>query len=199
MPTKSTIQFSVVAGVLITFIFLSFDNSVFDAVTRSASIVFVFLVIYDRWFWRKFFIPQLTKTPVLHGTWKGSYASNYENPETRKNASGDIYLVVKQTFWSVSVRSLSEESSSRSITATLRKLHDSTRELVYVYSNKPKAAFKNRSKPNTGTAFIDVGSKVYPQLLKGSYFTDRGHEGDLVFEKHQNKIADSYEEAEELF
>src|SRR5438477_619196 len=79
------------------------------------------LLLWERWLWSgRLFRPWLTTRPDLRGTWKGWLASDWVDPVT-KQGRGDIecYLVIRQTFSTLDLRLLTEESGSISLSANI--------------------------------------------------------------------------------
>lgn len=151
------------------------------AVTASALI----LVIFDRWLWRLPGVCNLHGTPVLHGTWHGSLASDWVDPETNKRISPDpnVFLVVRQRFWRVSVRLLTKESSSESVVASFNAHTDGVRDLVWVYMNMPRAGVRHRSEVHFGGTVLGA-PRDRSAGLHGHYFTDRASKGELNLSTH---------------
>lgn len=151
------------------------------------------LWIFDRWGWRQFGVRHLTGRPVLHGTWHGELASDWIDPSTGKaiDPDPDVFLVVRQRFWSVSARLLTNESKSCSLFAKLTADADGVCQLIYVYDNRPEAEVRNRSQPHYGTAVLTAPRDRADGLL-GQYFTDRKTIGDMRFYKHYPRLVESY-------
>src|SRR5712691_4178562 len=77
------------------------------------TVVLYAVIAFDLWFWK---IPLLhswfVKRPVIDGTWRVEIRSNWKNPSTDK-VLGPIkgYMVIRQTFSTLSMRLLTEESN----------------------------------------------------------------------------------------
>ena len=81
--------------------------------TVTTIVVFATLA-FDLWLWK---IPLLhgwfVKRPVIDGTWKVEIRSNWKNPATGARIGPvEGYMVIRQTFSTLSLRLLTEESSS---------------------------------------------------------------------------------------
>jgi SMODS-associating 2TM, beta-strand rich effector domain len=160
------------------------------AVTAAAAGLWVF----DRWVWRQPVVRNLHSRPVLHGTWHGELASSWVDPKTEKqiDPDPDVFLVVRQRFWSVSARLLTNESSSSSLFAELAEGQDGVCQLLYIYSNQPQAAFQHRSPAHFG-AVVLTAPRNRADGIEGQYFTGRGTKGDLRFRVRYSALIESHD------
>src|SRR5215213_7478472 len=86
----------------------------------ATSVAGLFVIAFDMWLWRAPKVGRLvSKRPDVRGTWCGTLASHWVDPETGERVAPDpeVYLVVRQTFWSVSANLITRESKSCSTTA----------------------------------------------------------------------------------
>lgn len=160
------------------------------AVTAAAAGLWVF----DRWAWRQPGIRRLHSRPILHGTWHGELASSYKDPRTGKQIDPDldVFLVVRQRFWSVSARLLTNESKSSSLFAELAAGQDGVCQLLYIYTNHPEAAFQHRSPVHYG-AVVLTAPRNRADGIEGEYFTGRRTKGDLRFRTHYPDLVESHD------
>lgn len=151
------------------------------------------LWVFDRWGWRQFGIRRLTGRPGLHGTWHGEIVSDWINPSTEKKIppDRDVFLVVRQRFWSVSARLLTNESKSCSLLANLTTDADGVCQLLYIYDNRPEAEVRHRSEPHYGAVVLTAPRNRTDGLI-GQYFTDRKTTGDLRFHEHYSQLVESH-------
>lgn len=165
----------------------------------SVTIGVAALLIFDRWGWRQPGIRRLTTRPVLHGTWHGEVASRWINPATGKGIDPDpnTFLVVRQRFWSVSVRLLTNESSSCSLFAELTAGADGVCQLLYIYLNQPRAEVQHRSNPHYGGVVL-TAPKNREDGIEGQYFTQRETTGDMRFHVHFPQVVESYSAGQKL-
>lgn len=153
---------------------------------------------WDRWIWRAPLFQRLQPIPPnIIGTWKGELRSHWVDPATKTNPPHkDVYLVIKQTFSSVSVALFTEESQSQShsVMAKVTKTHG----LSYLYLNEPEMTASERSHMHRGAAMFRLsGSPV--DTMRGRYWTDRDTKGELVFKERRSTHADDYAAATVLF
>lgn len=157
------------------------------------------LAIFNRWVWHFPLIRKAHGRPVLRGTWHGELASQWINPETKEGIppDPDVFLVVRQSFWVVSVRLITKESKSVSLSATLRNTGDGVYDLSYLYTNDPRLSVQHRSKSHLGAAVLaapgdrDAG-------LEGMYFTARPSQGEMQFRQHFKKLVETHRQGLEL-
>ena len=155
----------------------------------------VAVVVFNRWVWHFPLVRKLHGRPVLRGSWHGELASQWINPETGQGVplDPDVFLVVRQTFWTVSVRLITRESKSVSLTADLRDTGDGVHELAYLYSNEPRLSVQHRSKPHTGAAML-AAPVDRAAGLEGVYFTPRPSQGEMRFRRHFTTLIETHEQ-----
>src|SRR4051812_47720370 len=138
MPPKAVLQ-TVAALVILALIGLTALRGAPDTLSEwlapiapAGAVAGSGLWVFDRDAWRWPGIRKLTGRPVLHGTWHGTLASSWKNPATGEQVppDPDVFLVIRQRFWSVSVRQLTKESASASMTASLTKDDDGVHQLA---------------------------------------------------------------------
>ena len=142
------------------------------------------LWLFDGWVWRWPGVCRLHSRPVLHGTWHGTLTSDYIDPATVQQVpeDPDVFLVVRQRFWQVTIRFLTKESASLSMVAAFREDIDGVQELVSVYTNKPKGEVRDRSQVHLG-ALVLAAPRPTSAGFAGEYFTDRNTRGALSFRR----------------
>lgn len=157
------------------------------------------VAVFNRWLWHFPLIRKIHGRPVLRGTWHGELASQWINPQTGRGVppDPDVFLAVRQTFWTVSVRLITKESKSYSIAATLQDTGDGVYELDYVYANTPRVSVRDRSELHYGAAVL--AAPVDREAgLEGHYFTDRNTRGEMRFTRHFTKLVETHEAGRKL-
>lgn len=159
----------------------------------AVTVALAVLWIFDRWAWRQFGIWHFTGRPVLHGTWHGELASDWKDEATGEKIEPDpdVFLVVRQRFWSISARLLTNESKSKSLFAELTADADGVCQLLYVYDNRPEAEVRHRSQPHFG-AVVLTAPRSRTDGIVGQYFTDRKTTGDMRFPVHFPQLVESH-------
>jgi hypothetical protein len=168
-------------------------------IAPAVAVAWAGLLVFDRYAWRWPGIRKLTGRPGLHGTWHGRLASDWVNPKTNERVppDPDVFLVIRQRFWSISVRQLTKESASASMTASLTSGEDGVHELVFIYGNKPKQEFRHRSEIHHGAAVLTAPRSV-GDGIEGHYFTDRKTCGDLTFPTRYKHLGETHEAGRRL-
>jgi hypothetical protein len=203
-PSRALIQaiVLVVAGVyLAEFLIKGLPTSeLLQPLGAATAVAGLFVLAFDHYLWR---IPKLgrriSKRPDLRGTWRGTLTSHWEDPQTGQRVPPDpeVYLVVRQTFWSVSANLITKESKSCSTTATVEDDGCGQYQLVAMYRNTPRAAVRHRSEVHHGSFKLDVSGEPVSGL-EGYYWTDRSTMGEFEFGRRSKKTVESYGGAQAL-
>lgn len=156
------------------------------------------LTAWDRWIWRLSILQRFDLIPSsVAGTWKGLLTSAWIDPTTGVSPPPKtVYLVVRQTFSTVSVMLLTDESRSRSTFGRLSKV-DGISSLDYMYLNRPDSSVEHRSRMHHGSASLDVTGSPATRL-RGRYWTDRDSKGELDFDERVKTLADDFFVAQRL-
>ncbi len=192
----------VVAGVyLVSYLIRGLPTSeLFAPIGAAGAVVSLFVLAFDHLLWR---VPKigrmLSKRPDIRGTWRGRLASNWVNPETgnRIDPDREVYLVIRQTFWSVSGNLMTKESKSCSTTATIEDDGCGQYQFVAQYRNTPRASVRERSEVHHGSFKLDIGGQPVDRL-EGYYWTDRNTMGELEFDQRSLQRVESFKHARNL-
>lgn len=157
------------------------------------------VLAFDHCLWRMPKIGfRLSGRPDIRGTWKGTLISQWVDPETgRKRPPFEVYLVIRQTFWSINATLITEESKSRTEMASLRGGSEGPSQLLGIYHNKPRAEVRHRSPIHFGSFSLDVATSP-TRSLDGHYWTDRNTIGDMEFASHSRETVSTFGEAQRL-
>jgi len=173
-------------------------TELFAPIGAASSVAGLLVLAFDHFLWRFPKIGRtLSKRPNLRGTWRGRLASNWVDPETEKGVDPEVYLVVRQTFWSVTANLITKESKSCSTTATIEDDGCGQHQLVAQYRNTPRASVRERSEVHHGSFKLDIAGEPVEQM-EGYYWTDRMTRGELDFDRHSPKFVESYAHAQRL-
>ncbi|WP_456080961.1 Cap15 family cyclic dinucleotide receptor domain-containing protein [Microterricola pindariensis] len=144
----------------------------------------VLLWLWDAWLWRLPGLQSAAHRPRLDGLWRVTYHPTADSHIPEGGSRGPItgYFVIRQSFWFVTVRSYTKQSTSdsRSFYWDLRPGNDVS-TLTFTYENSPKESETHRSMRHFGTSQLDPTS-LQPKEIVGRYFTDRYTKGDLSAE-----------------
>lgn len=159
------------------------------------NVVLVVMYVFNKWLWRLPLLSTLFNRPVLAGTWKGELRSTWKDQHT--GAAGEpvlAFLVVRQTYESLSIQVVTAESESESLNAVVQGNRDGVPEVVTIYRANPKLLLRARSPIHYGAMRLRVHRN--PALrLEGEYWTDRDTKGQAVFSEHVSKVYSAFSSA----
>lgn len=151
---------SIVAGVT--------AYELFGYAGEAIGLAAILTALYEQKLWR--YNPWET-TPKLHAKYVGTFVSTYDN--IVRNGT----LEITQTLSTVSVIFSTEESRSRSISASIDEIAGE-KQLTYCFMNIPESKYRDRSEIHFGTAMLTI---LANGVLKGQYYTERKTLGDMEF------------------
>lgn len=137
---------------------------------------------WDLWLWRQPVLHRWSRRPLLEGTWLATLKPTAESniPKGGNRGPIDAYVIISQSYWSISVRQYTAESRSDSrATIWSAENHGTGTTLTYTYGNTPKQEHEARSRAHLGTAALDIVG-AQPRSIGGYYFTDRYTKGDMT-------------------
>lgn len=170
-----------VYGVVLHLAGIQLDGNVKKALTYLPVLATLLLIAWDLWVWRWPLIYKLCARPSLGGLWRVTLHPTADShiPEGGNHGPISAYLVVVQTYWTISLRLLTAESSSISRSFFWDNDHGTGTEwLTFIYDNTPMQRHQHRSTRHLGACQLKPGSRR-PQKIKGMYFTDRYTQGDM--------------------
>lgn len=154
---------------------------------------------FDLWLWRIPFLQGwFVKRPDVSGTWSVKIASTWKDPVTGlPSKPKQAFMVVKQTYSSLFVTMMTEESQSTCLSGTLIREDDGSYRLGVLYRNEPRQAARGRSPIHFGGMLLSVRKEGVTRL-DGHYWTDRGTAGEIEATNRQSKRVDSFAAASTL-
>jgi hypothetical protein len=155
------------------------------------SAVVLLLLMFDRWAWR--WLPLgVVRRPNIRGTWKA--ALHYEWPEGNRQTK-DCYLVIRQTFSTVSVQMYFDISASESRSADIVE-QNGRRSLWWSYWSAARPFDRENNPPHRGGAELSI-STVPKVSLTGSYWTERKTRGEITTSGRSKKLYEDFAGAEQ--
>ena len=169
----------------------------FGAVVGALSFT---LLLFDKWAWKwPIFRGWLVKRPDIDGVWKGEIQSDWIDPETGKGIPTiDCFVVVRQTASKLSIRLLTKESRSETVSSGIEVCGDDTFEITCAYRNKPKSMYRYRSEVHYGAMLLPADT-ARPKRLEGEYWTDRKTTGQMVLTDRRSGKPMTFDEASDLY
>ena len=128
----------------------------------------LFITIFDRnvWRWSLLRVLGIVKVPVLACSWEGNVISSHDQHECPIPAKVKII----QTWTHILLAFETENSESKSISASIFLDRDRVPTLNYEYQNQPKAASAPTMHIHQGTACLKLKND---ESLEGEYYTGR--------------------------
>lgn len=100
-------------------------------------LIFNFLTwVFSKYLWRMFFFPKLLDVPDLNGTWIGGYESIREDDGQQIRTTGNMQLIITQTWDKMMCQSIFEKSESYSDIIYLDLDSSQGTMLKFTYTNK---------------------------------------------------------------
>lgn len=199
-------QVQVVAGVVVAVFAVGIltsgghlDSSWLRFYSIAVTAALVALWLWDHWIWRLTWSQRFAAVPRdVRGTWQGTLTSQWIDPATGVVVPPkSAYLVVRQTWSTVSVTLLTNESASRSALAKVRPGNGSA-GIDYMYLNEPNSSVEHRSRMHHGSTSLAITGNPATRLW-GRYWTDRDSRGELNFTDRRGSLADDFESAVKMF
>jgi len=151
MPSRIQVQIVLAIAVIVWAVMLflegvSLKASYLKPYSLAVGTVILVLLAFDRWLWRIPYIAHAFGRPVLRGTWKGKLQSTWKNEGAEDFIDPvDVFLVVHQTYSTVSLRLMTSESISQSLVASLGVQRGKVPTLSSTYQNVPQLLIQDRS------------------------------------------------------
>ena len=162
------------------------------------ALIFVAFV-FERWLWRQqlFHRVGVVTTPVVIGTWRGDLHSFWkENEDDDAQPVRTVYLAIRQTAMTITVRLLSDEAVSEHIAGNVVRLDSGYPSISYIFRGEPQLRFRkgNVSPMYYGAARVEIVGDPATEL-NGPYWTDRETTGQVRFTEHSPVVAQTFDEA----
>lgn len=193
MPSRSQFQVAIgiAAAVWAAMLFsqgVSLDASYLRPYSFAVGAVILCFLAFEQWLWRVKPIARLVSRPVLRGTWKGQLMSSWIDPATGKQILPiDAFLVIRQTYSTISVSLVTAESASISLVASLDAPRGAVTTVSATYRNSPRLLLQDRSRIHHGAVVLEVHESPTSRLT-GAYWTDRDTKGELRFEGRSPRL-----------
>jgi hypothetical protein len=168
--------------------------------STATTIVLVLVMVFDLWLWK---LPILhgwfVKRPVIDGTWKVEFRSDYVNPTTGAPTPPlEGYMVIKQTHSTLSMRLFTEESGSALVGNEIVCTTDGAYCVSGVYRNEPRLEVQHRSRTHYGGLWLSVVDEPEQELV-GHYWTDRKTAGEIHLTKRQKEKFQTFQTAKAYY
>ena len=138
----------------------------FGYICEVIGLTVILTAFYEKFLWR---YNPLNKTPVLKRKYKGILRSTHDD------IVREVKLEVQQTLLTINIVLFTEESKSKSFTASITNIYGE-KQLTYCYINTPNASVRDKSNIHHGTAMLCIDDI---NKLSGQYYSDRKTTGDI--------------------
>jgi hypothetical protein len=167
------------------------------ALNVSAGTVSIAWTVYFSWGWKQPYARRVLFRPNLNGTWIGQFKSDWTGPDGAGVRPGRFVLVVRQSFFAISVRAFSERQKTSSYVESL-VCDDGrgTKFLAYLFQEKRTSNGDHGARH--GAAELDLIEDRRSRFLEGEFWTISGTTGFVRVrqssaELYVESIADAYQ------
>ena len=184
---------------IIPFLIKNFEVLSLDSlkyINLGITLAGLFWFSYFKWAWKWDYIRKLLYRPNLNGTWLGEFESDWKNEHGQENPPKRFVLVIRQHWFSISVRAFTNIQKTESYVETLM-LDDNkgTKLLAYLFSEKRSRTGEHGSRQ--GAAELDLLETEINKLLEGHFWTQAGTRGYIkVKQVSSSDYIESFEQAE---
>ena len=196
---------SIIIGTIVWLIFFllnSFEVLSLDSlkyINLGVTVAGLFWFSYFKWTWKWDYIRKLLYRPNLNGTWLGEFESDWTDDEGRVKPPKKFVLVIRQQWFTISVRAFTDIQKTESYVETLM-LDDSkgTKLLAYLFSEKRSRTGEHGSRQ--GAAELDLVETDTNKLFEGHFWTQAGTRGYIrVKQISSSDHMDSFEQTEKMW
>lgn len=198
---KAIVYVAVLAWTIVLYInHQAIHSAWLQPLSTVITVVLYAVMAFDLWLWK---LPVLhgwfVKRPVIDGVWKVLINSNWHDPATGAGIPPvEAYMVVRQTFSTLSMRLLTAESSSELVGAEIVCSVDGFHCVSGVYRNEPRFQVRDRSAIHYGGVWLKIIEEPAKEIL-GHYWTDRQTAGEILLTDRQGKKFQTFQSAQAYF
>ena len=186
---------------------LARPGALLDGLARSFSVavfaVFLAVCAFDLRLWRVPFLPRwVVDRPILTGTWKAELSVVWRQKDGQEKTNTlQGHMVVYQTFSTISMKLLTDTSSSRLVASemTAEKDRSYTFGAVYQATPSPEVRSSHGRTIHFGGMLLECQGRS-PDRLRGHFWTDEFSRGTLVlYPRWTTRHFGSYESAQAAY
>lgn len=140
------------------------------ALNATAAIIAILWAMYFTWGWRCSYVKRLIFRPDLNGSWIGEFRSDWRDVTGNGILPGPFVLVVRQSFFSISIRAYTQKQKTFSYVESLVLDGErGTKFLAYLYSEKRSASVEHGTRQ--GAADLELVEEAGRRILEGDFWT----------------------------
>jgi hypothetical protein len=198
---KAIIYIAVLAWTVVLYVnHQTIQSSWLKPLSTVTTVVLYAVMAFDLWLWKLPFLHGwFVKRPVIEGVWKVEIKSNWVNPANGAQiAPVEGYMIVRQTFSTLSMRLLTAESSSELVGTEIVCSSDGLNCVSGVYRNEPRFEVRDRSEIHYGAVWLKVFDERQKSIA-GHYWTDRESAGEILLSEQRNKKFQAFQSAKAYY
>ena len=135
--------------------------------------------LWDKYLWHVYPIVLISGLPDLRGTWLGKFDSQWLDDKYKPHETTQpVAITVKQTFTTLSIKLVAQQSQSYSTVAAVRHLESGEFQINYEYANKPFQPIRSKMPEHAGSSELLIATPRATKL-RGEYWTNRFSRGTL--------------------
>jgi SMODS-associating 2TM, beta-strand rich effector domain len=199
--TKAIIYIAAAAWTIVLFInHEPLKPALLNPLSIVVTVVVWLVILFDLWLWKlRLLHPWFVKRPVIDGTWKVEFRSDYTDPATGAPTPPlEGYMVIKQTHSTLTMRLLTAESSSQLVGNEIVCATDGSYCVSGVYRNEPRLSVQDRSRSHYGGIQLKVVEEPEQELI-GHYWTDRKTAGEIELTQRQKERFQTFQAAKKHY
>lgn len=175
---------------------MQFGPKTLDRASTAITATAVFWFLFARWGWKRWPLNLLFNRPDIGGTWVGHLESDWHSAAAANpRITVPIAFAIRQTFFSLLLRSLTRDREGLSDVANLVVMESSgVIYLSYVYSLREE--FRAGMGTQQGAAELRLIKGDAPEL-RGEYWTNTKTSGRLILRRCSNDLVASFHSAQE--
>lgn len=187
---------AVLWGAALLFAGVAIKVTWFQPFSVVVGVLVLILAAFDLWLWRMSWLRGwFVHRPCIRGTWKAILQSQWTDPQTGKAPPAiEAYIAIRQTYSMLSMRLMTEESTSEILGAEMVRAPDDTYRVAGVYRNEPRLSVRERSPIHYGAVLLQVEGDPASRLA-GHYWTDRSSRGEVVASTHSATVFPNFDAA----
>lgn len=195
---KNTVRITAIAiGLLYTLALVisgvTLDTWLKQVLALLPTAALLIVVAFDLWVWKWPFVHRFLSRPYIKGTWKVELTPHADSHIPAGGNWGPIeaYMIVEQSFWTLSATLHTKESTSRSRAARFIPNSESNAQiLTFMYENVPRPEHRGRSPRHVGACELSIAHRGSDKIV-GEYFTDRFTAGEMRLKLHDRSVGHS--------
>jgi hypothetical protein len=159
-------------------------TNILRAFTTALTVTVALFWLFYKWCWKMGPIPKLLGRPAIEGIWIGQLRSDYARPAGIATLEKNIVFIVRQTYITLSIQSLTDTQVGESkVEALIKNKRVDTTRLAYVFELKNEYMGSTTLVNGAGDLQLHLANGT----LSGSYWTNSPTRGTICLRRMSNK------------